>query len=102
MAEPKIYVGRGQTRTFDDGGHEHAIRITLSKIPEEHTWTSDKGNKFVKLKIRTLREPDKDGNDNTVFVDTWKPDKSHAESAPTPRPTETEAEQGGDYARPPF
>ena len=31
--------------------------------------------------------------------DTYQPKQDQAE---TPRPTETEAEQGGDYARPPF
>ena len=84
--EKKIYVGRGQTKTYDDGNHQHGVRINLSKIPEEHTWTSEKGNKFVRLNIRTLKEVDEDGNDNTVFVDTWKPDPNYKKPSATPEP----------------
>ncbi len=68
--EKKIYCGSGKKKS------DTWLQVTVN--PEkfaEHVQEFN-GNKFIKLNINVLPEPDKYGKTISVSIDTWKPDGS--------------------------
>ena len=71
MTEEKtVYIGNGQKK------NETWMKasICLSKIPKEHTFEYD-GRKYMKVNINIKDELDQYGNNVSISVDTWKPEK---------------------------
>ena len=83
MANEKIYVGSGKEK-FDGDLVEFSVNLTkLGAEAAEHMFTSEKGEKFIKLKVVKKKEAkdggaDQYGNTHYVEVNTWKPDASKA------------------------
>lgn len=75
----KIYCGNGTKRDFDNGGHIISVSLNLTELKKhiaEYGWTSDAGNKYIKLNIGSLKDgPNQYGKTHWVAVDTWKPDQ---------------------------
>jgi len=71
MSEEKtIYIGNGQKK----GETWLKASICLSNIPKEHTFEYN-GKKYMKVNINIKDELDQYGNDVSISVDTWKPEK---------------------------
>ena len=71
MSEEKtIYCGNGQKK----GDTWLTASICLDKIPAEHTFEYQ-GKKYVKVNINLRDQLDDYGNDVSISVDTWKPEK---------------------------
>lgn len=72
--EKKIYCGSGKKKS------ETWLQVTLNPEKFSEHIQEFNGNKFIKLNINVLPEPDKYGKTLSVSIDTWKPDG--AKSAP--------------------
>lgn len=70
--EKKIFVGSGKKRK------ENWLSITVNPDKLADHVQEYEGNKYVKLNVNILKEPDKYGKDIEVTIDTWKPDGSKA------------------------
>jgi hypothetical protein len=71
MSEEKtIYIGNGQKK----GETWLNASVCLSNIPKEHTFEYN-GKKYMKVNINIKDELDQYGNDVSISVDTWKPEK---------------------------
>lgn len=71
MSEEKtIYCGNGQKK----GDTWMKASICLDKIPAEHIFEYQ-GKKYVKVNINLRDQLDNYGNDVSISVDTWKPEK---------------------------
>lgn len=92
--EKKIYCGSGKKKS------ETWLQVTLNPEKFSEHIQEFNGNKFIKLNINVLPEPDKYGKTLSVSIDTWKPDGAKAApqaaySAPksAPRPTFDDVDQ---------
>jgi hypothetical protein len=68
----KIYLGKGK------GVPNYEIvnfYLDVSEIKKEYITLTQKGTKILKCTIAKMQVPDKFGNDYTVFLDTYKPEK---------------------------
>jgi len=68
--EKKIYCGSGKKKS------ETWLQVTLNPEKFNEHIQEFNGNKFIKLNINVLPEPDKYGKTLSVTIDTWKPDGS--------------------------
>lgn len=66
--QKKIYCGSGKRKS------DTWLQITINPEKFGDYVQEYNGNKFIKLNINLLGEPDKYGKDVQVSVDTWKPD----------------------------
>jgi hypothetical protein len=66
MAE-KQYCGKAKVKRFDNGGEIYKIGIVANQLPAPN----EKG--YINLCLQKMRQPDKYGNEYTVYVDDWKP-----------------------------
>lgn len=82
--EKKIYCGSGKKKS------ETWLQVTLNPEKFSEYIQEFNGNKFIKLNINVLPEPDKYGKTLSVSIDTWKPDgakdaqQASPKSAPKP------------------
>lgn len=67
--QKKIYCGSGKKRK------ENWLSITINPDKFKDHIQEYNGNKFVKLNINILDQPDKFGKDVSVSVDTYQPEK---------------------------
>ena len=67
-----VFCGSGKTHTFNDGNKVLNLFVCLDDIPDEHTFTTRNEKKCVRLNIRRRKEPDAQGNEFFVVVDTYK------------------------------
>jgi predicted Mrr-cat superfamily restriction endonuclease len=67
--QKKIYCGSGKKRK------ENWLSITINPDKFKDHIQEYNGNKFVKLNINILEQPDKFGKDVSVSVDTYQPEK---------------------------
>ena len=93
MSEPKIYCGRGKTMQ-GPYGEFYKLNICLDDIPARHLTVGKNGKHYVNLAVSNLKQADDWGNNLTITVDTWKPNKQE----PRQQPKRTTPEQG--YANP--
>ena len=77
----KIFVGNGKKNEKYDMVN---FSICLSDLPKEFIEKSEKnGKSYIKLTISSNKNgEDKFGNTHNVTVNTWKPDKQEATTAP--------------------
>ncbi len=68
--EKKIYCGSGKKKS------DTWLQVTLNPEKFSEYIQEFNGNKFIKLNINVLPEPDKYGKTLQVTIDTWKPDGS--------------------------
>jgi hypothetical protein len=68
--QKKIYCGSGKKKS------ENWYQITLNPEKFSEHIQEYNGNKFIKLNINILAEPDKFGKDLQVSIDTWRPSGS--------------------------
>lgn len=66
--QKKIYCGSGKKKS------DTWIQITINPDKFADYLQEYNGNKFLKLNINLLNEPDKYGKDVQVTIDTWKPE----------------------------
>jgi len=79
MNENKIYCGNGKEKFFNNGGSVVNLMVdltTLEKYFTEYGFTSNAGNKKIKLKVFKNMNIDNYGNTHNVQIDTFKPNKS--------------------------
>lgn len=84
--EKKIYCGSGKKKS------ETWLQVTLNPEKFSEYIQEFNGNKFIKLNINVLPEPDKYGKTLQVTIDTWKPEKAATQaaySAPKQAPSES-------------
>lgn len=76
--EKKIFCGSGKKKS------DTWFSVTLN--PEKFAeYVQDyNGNKFIKLNVNVLPEPDKYGKDVSITIDTWKPSQQ-ANTSNVPR-----------------
>lgn len=65
--QKKIYCGSGKKKS------ENWLQISINPEKFADYIQEYNGNKFLKLNINILSEPDKYGKDLSVSIDTWKP-----------------------------
>lgn len=65
--QKKIYCGSGKKKS------ENWLQISINPEKFADYIQEYNGNKFLKLNINILAEPDKYGKDLSVSIDTWKP-----------------------------
>jgi hypothetical protein len=68
--EKKIYCGSGKKKS------DTWFQVTLNPEKFAEYVQEFNGNKFIKLNINVLPQPDKYGKTLSVSIDTWKPDGS--------------------------
>jgi hypothetical protein len=68
--EKKIYCGSGKKKS------ETWLQVTLNPEKFNEHIQEFNGNKFIKLNINVLPQPDKYGKTLSVSIDNWKPDGS--------------------------
>ena len=96
MSDQDIYLGRGKF-IFED---TLTFSINLTRLKEEAQWLNEnehifeiKGTKFLKLKVRPLKDgADQNGKTHTVQVDTFKPKKQTDQKTEAPVKNEPEDE----------
>ena len=73
--EEKIYCGNGKVHNFNEGSVLNIMldMTTLEKYFQEHGFTSNAGNKKIKIKVQARKEVDQYGNSHSVLIDQWKP-----------------------------
>lgn len=79
--EKKIYCGSGKKKS------ETWLQVTLNPEKFSEYIQEFNGNKFIKLNINVLPEPDKYGKTLSVSIDTWKPDGAKASTQAAPKST---------------
>lgn len=72
--QKKIYCGSGKKKS------DTWYQITINPEKFGEYVQEYNGNKFLKLNINILAEPDKYGKDVQVSIDTWKPQGQIVES----------------------
>lgn len=72
MANEKVYVGKGKKFSFQGGGEVINFSIKLSEELKNSAFEF-KGEKYVKLAIKSLKEADKFGKTHTVYIDSFEP-----------------------------
>ena len=70
--QKKIYCGSGKKKS------DTWLQVTLNPEKFSEYIQEFNGNKFIKLNINVLPEPDKYGKTLQVTIDTWKPDGTKA------------------------
>ena len=88
MSDRDIYLGRGKF-IFED---TLTFSINLTRLKEEAQWLKEnehifeiKGTKFLKLKVRPLKDgADQNGKTHTVQVDTFKPKQQSEQQSEAP------------------
>jgi len=73
MSEQIIYVGNGKK-----GKYGVKINICLDDMfayAKDKIEKSKNGKKYIRLDVSERKEPDQYGNDYSVKIDTWKPEK---------------------------
>lgn len=73
--QKKIYCGSGKKKS------DTWLQITINPEKFAEYVQEYNGNKFLKLNINLLNEPDKYGKDVQVTVDTWKPEKKDEDNS---------------------
>jgi exopolysaccharide biosynthesis predicted pyruvyltransferase EpsI len=67
---PKIYLGNAEKK--NDGWYKGYLKISeLKKIIE----SKERNNNYIKININIREEADQYGNQMTISLDTWKPEK---------------------------
>lgn len=69
--EKKIYCGSGKKKS------ETWLQVTLNPEKFSEYIQEFNGNKFIKLNINVLPQPDKYGKTLSVSIDNWKPENSN-------------------------
>ena len=75
--EKKIYCGSGKKKS------ETWLQVTLNPEKFSEYIQEFNGNKFIKLNINVLPQPDKYGKTLSVSIDTWKPEGSKQDEPKT-------------------
>jgi hypothetical protein len=65
--QKKIYCGSGKKKS------DTWLQVTVNPEKFAEYVQEFNGNKFIKLNINVLPEPDKYGKNISVSIDTWKP-----------------------------
>lgn len=81
MAEQKQYCGSGKRKDFDNGGYIIKVGLRVSDLPQPN----EKG--YVNIVVAPRLKPDQYGNDFSVYVDTWKPEKKQEVEPEPKKPT---------------
>jgi len=68
--QKKIYCGSGKKKT------DTWYQVSLNPEKFNEYIREYNGNKFIRLNINVLPQPDKYGKDISVSIDTWEPDAS--------------------------
>jgi hypothetical protein len=69
--QKKIYCGSGKKKS------DTWLQVTLNPEKFNEHIQEFNGNKFIKLNINVLPQPDKYGKTVSVSVDNWKPENSN-------------------------
>jgi hypothetical protein len=69
--QKKIYCGSGKKKS------DTWLQVTVNPEKFAEYVQEFNGNKFIKLNINVLPEPDKYGKTVSVSVDNWKPENSN-------------------------
>jgi len=84
MADKKIYVANGKTKTFSNGSSVVKFALNLNDLgnAKEHFYEMN-GIKYINLEIgKKLVSPDRYGKTHSVSVDTFKPDPDRKTQEP--------------------
>jgi hypothetical protein len=94
--EKKIYCGSGKKKS------DTWLQVTLNPEKFSEYIQEFNGNKFIKLNINVLPEPDKYGKTLQVTIDTWKPDGSKSAQPATTSYANNSYQTSGDIDSLPF
>jgi len=83
--QEKVYVGSGKLFGKYD---QIKIGLRAKELPEPN----ERG--YINLIVAPRREPDKNGNTHSVYVDTWKPDST--------QPRRSSSHESADEGSAPF
>lgn len=86
--EKKIYCGSGKKKS------DTWLQVTINPEKFSEYIQEFNGNKFIKLNINVLPEPDKYGKTLSVSIDTWKPEKAATQATyPAQKPAFDDVDQ---------
>ena len=67
------YVGKGKWVEFRDGGGKFRISLTPEGVDLINRNATDSG--WANLVMSEMRQPDRNGNQYTIYVDDWQPER---------------------------
>ena len=80
--QERKYVGRGKK-----AGNFDLVNFSISESKIKDSWFEYKGERYLKLTIGALKNPDNYGKTHSVWIDNYEP-KGNTETKPAPQQEE--------------
>jgi len=73
MSQEKKYVGRGKK-----AGNFDLVNFSISESKVKDSWFEYNGERYLKMTIGALKNPDNYGKTHSVWIDEYKPNDSQS------------------------